>query len=350
MCHLGRPIVLRSADVFSPGIKRSDNARKEAVMSTAATGVQGRRYRARTQESVTFYLMVAPWVVGFIVFQVYVFGSGLWYSFTNLGSSQNVRLVGFNNYIRAFVADQFFWPSLLTTLEYSVASVLVSVIVGLAVAAMLNRDLRGRALYRTIVYLPTVVPSVSAALAWAFLYDKNYGLLNAALAKVGIFPITWLQDPTMLWSLITMSVWSGVGASMIVLLAGMQGVPVDLIEAAVVDGVGPFRRFWHITLPLITPAIFFNVITGLVGGMQMYTQAELLQGTSLEKIYTNIIRGNYVYMRLLVRSAFGEHRLGYACALSWILFLVIVIITLILFRTSDTWVFYDSLAKERKSS
>ena len=319
-------------------------------MSKAASGIRRRKYRSSTQEHLAFYLMVAPWVVGFIVFQVYVFGSGLWYSFTNLGSSQNVRFVGLNNYIRAFVADQFFWPSLLTTLEYSFVSVLVSVIVGLAVAAMLHRDLRGRALYRTIVYLPTVVPAVSAALAWAFLYDKNYGLLNAALEKLGIGPLTWLQDPTMLWSLIIMSVWSGVGGSMIVLLAGMQGVPVDLIEAAVVDGVGPFRRFRHITLPLITPAIFFNIVTGLVGSMQVYTQAELLQGTSLDKIYTNIIKGNYVYMRLLVRSAFGEHRLGYSSALSWILFLVIVIVTLILFRTSDAWVFYDSMAKERKSS
>jgi multiple sugar transport system permease protein len=319
-------------------------------MSTTESGVRRRKYTGRIQENVAFYLMIAPWIVGFIVFQVYVFGSGLWYSLTNLGSSQNVRFVGLNNYIRAFTGDQFFWPSLLTTLEYGFIGVLASVFVGLAVAAMLNRDLRGRALYRTVVYLPTVVPAVSAALSWAFLYDKNYGLLNAALEKLGMGPVTWLQDPTMLWSLIIMAVWSGVGGSMIVLLAGMQGVPVDLIEAAVVDGVGPFRRFRHVTLPLITPAIFFNVVTGLVGGMQMYTQAELIQGTALDVLHMNVIRGNYVYMRFLVRSAFGEHRLGYSCALSWILFLVIVIVTFVLFRTSDAWVFYDSLAKERRQS
>ncbi len=316
-------------------------------MSTVASGIRRRRFNGRIQESVAFYLMIAPWVVGFIVFQVYIFGSGFVYSFTNMGASQNVRYVGFGNYVRALSADPQFWSSLLTTLEYSFIGVLASVFVGLAVAAMLNRDLRGRALYRTVVYLPTVVPAVSAALSWAFLYDKNYGLLNAVIEKVGLGSVTWLQDPTMLWSLIIMAVWSGVGGSMIVLLAGMQGVPVDLIEAAVVDGVGPFRRFRHVTLPLITPAIFFNVVTGLVGGMQMYTQAELLQGTGMDTQYANIIRGNYVYMRLLVRSAFRDHRLGYACALSWILFLVIVIVTFVLFRTSDSWVYYDSLAKER---
>jgi multiple sugar transport system permease protein len=328
----------------------SSPAVKEATMSSTTSEAPRRKYNSKVQERLAFYLMIAPWVLGFIVFQVYVFGSGLAYSFTNLGSSQTARFVGLNNYIRAFTGDQFFWPSLRTTLEYSFVSVLASVFVGLAVAAMLNRDLRGRALYRTVVYLPAVVPAVSAALCWAFLYDKNYGLLNAALEKIGLNPVTWLQDPTMLWSLIVMAVWSGVGGSMIVLLAGMQGVPVDLIEAAVVDGVGPFRRFRHVTLPLITPAIFFNIVTGLVGGMQMYTQAELIQGTALDALHMNVIRGNYVYMRLLVRSAFGEHRLGYSCALSWILFLVIVIVTFALFRTSDAWVFYDSLAKERKSS
>ncbi len=319
-------------------------------MSTVIVERARRRYSGRTQEHLTFYLMVAPWVVGFLVFQVYIFGSGFWYSLTNLGASRAARFVGLKNYVRAVTADPFFWPSLLVTLQYSLVNVAGSVVAGLAVAVLLNRDLRGRPIYRTIIYLPTVVPVVSAALAWAFLYDRNYGLLNAALGLLGVAPVTWLSDPTMVWSVIGMSVWGGVGGSMIVLLAGMQTVPVELLEAAVVDGVGPLRRFRHVTLPLITPAIFFNVVTGLVGSMQMYTQAELLQGTSLDKIYTNVIRGNNVYMRFMVRSAFSEHRLGYSCALSWILFLVIVAMTLVLFRTSDSWVFYETLAKERTRS
>jgi multiple sugar transport system permease protein len=311
-------------------------------MRKAAAGI-------RRKEATAFYLMVAPWVAGFLVFQVFIYGTGLADSFTNAGAGTRTRFIGLSNYVRALTKDPFFWISLKSTLVYAFVNVVVSVSAGLGIAALLNRDLRGKALYRTIIYIPTVVPTVCGALTWAFMYDRSYGILNAALHSLGFAPVTWLADPTMLWSFIGMSVWSSVGASMIVILAGMQGVPKELLEAALIDGVGPFKRFLHVTFPLITPAIFFNLVTGLVNGMQAYTQAVLIEGAHLgtvTKTNNYLQKGNYVFMRHLIETAFTENRLGYSCALSWILFLVIILITFALFRGSDHWVYYDSLAEK----
>lgn len=308
-----------------------------------------RRYNISRQEAISFYLMIAPWALGFLIFQVYIFGSGFVASLTNLGVAATTRFVGLKNYIKAFTTDQFFSVALTSTLKYTLISVTISAAVGLGLAVLLNQRIKGRSVYRTIIYLPMVVPIVSATLTWGFMYDRDYGILNAVLHWFGLGPITWLTDPTLLWSLIAMSVWSTVGGTMIVLLAGIQGVPVDLQESAAIDGAGPARRFRYVTLPLITPALFFNIVTGLVSGMQMYAQAELLTRGSANSYMSTmnfVQNGNYVFMRHLANTAFIENRLGYSSALSWILFVVIVVITTIVFGTSKYWVYYESMANQ----
>lgn len=309
----------------------------------------GRNYSVSRQEKISFYLMVAPWLIGFLVFQVYIFGSGLIAGFTNLGSPFT-HFVGLKNYIRILTQDQFFWVAVVSTLQYAVLTTLLSAVIGLGVAVLLNQKIKGLSIYRTIFYLPVVVPVVSATLTWAFIYDRDFGLLNAGLRLMGIRPITWLMDPNLIWSLIIMSVWSTVGATMIVLLAGLQGVPTELLESSAIDGAGPFRRFINVTLPLITPALFFNIVTGLIGSMQMFSQAELIHrgGSSAGAIGAiNVFqKGNFVLMRDLTNAAFTETRIGYACALSWILFIAITLISVIVFATSKYWVYYESIAGE----
>ena len=202
------------------------------------------------------------------------------------------------------------------------------------IALLLNRKVRGMRFFRTIFYLPTVVSSVAVSLLWMWILEPNFGLLNTFLGRIGIIGPGWLTDPA--WSknsLILMSLWS-VGGGMLIYLAALQDVPESLYEAATIDGAGAFKKFFKITLPMITPTLFYNLITGVIGGLQVFSQAFIM--TNGGPSYSTYFYGYHLY-----NKAFSEYQMGYASALAWVLLVMTLLLSLIIFKTSDKWVYYE---------
>lgn len=301
----------------------------------------GRRGRAGTRPR-TFYLFVGPWIAGFALLTVFPLGYAFWMSLTNTdGLSPNWSYVGIDNYVRVF-QDQQTIASLGRTMIFMLATVPTGVAAGLAMAVMLNRDFRGRALFRALFYLPAVVPGVAAALTFKIIFDKNAGFANAAIGAAGGEPVSWLADPYVRMVLIFMILW-GVGGSMIVSLAALQDVPRELLEAAKVDGAGPVYSFFKITLPLLSPIIFFQVVTGVIGSLQVFVPSLLLAPVNGAAAVTAVPEGNYLFMVHVYAEYFAKSHFGYASALLWVLFLFVLLITAIVFKIGNRAVFYGGV-------
>jgi multiple sugar transport system permease protein len=243
------------------------------------------------------------------------------------------RWVGVAN-ITAMYNDQLVWQALRVTSIYALVSVPIHIAVGLTLAVMLNNQIGGLRFYRTAFYMPSVLSGVAVALLWRWLFSTEFGLFNAALNWFGVDGPSWLGSPTWaLPSLIIMSVW-GVGAGVIIYLAGLQGIPTDLYEAAQVDGANGWNRFWSVTLPMMTPILFFQLVTGLIAALQIFTEAFIMTGGGPNNATLFLLL--YLY-----RNAFQYFRMGFASALAWVLFLYILLLTLALFRLSSIWVYYE---------
>jgi multiple sugar transport system permease protein len=266
-------------------------------------------------------------------------------SFTTFnGISGRWHLIGWANYSE-LLSDSQMWSSLVQTLIYVVIVVPVTVAGGLGLALLLNWRIRGITVFRTIFYLPSVVPVVAAAITFKLVFDRNAGLVNAIITRLGGNAVSWLLDPYAFLVLVMLVLW-GVGGGMVIFLAGLQGIPQDLIDAAAVDGAGALRRFLSITLPLLSPVIFFQAVTGAIYALQTLVQPLLLTagqalggggGLSPQPSIT----GTYLYMVNVYEEYFVTERYGYGSALLWMLFLVILAITLIVVRTGALWVYYD---------
>ena len=256
---------------------------------------------------------------------------------TNWTIGAPAKFIGLGNFI-AISKDDLFWKSLSATGYYAILAVPGGVIVAFLVAALLNRARRGRGVFRTIYYLPVLVPPVASAVLWLWIFNPDSGLANTVLKALGLPPSNWVYDEsTAVPSVALMTIW-GFGNMALVFLAGIQGVPRDLYEAAECDGANGLQRMWHITVPAISPIILFNVITGMIAAVQVFDPAYVMTqgGPNNATLF-------YVYY--LYTKAFSDAQLGFACALAWILFLVILVVTLILFRTSRAWVFYEGDSK-----
>lgn len=256
-------------------------------------------------------------------------------SFTNTVLPASAKFIGLTNYRILFTRDPVYIKSLLNTLYYVVVKVPLGMIIALFVAQMLNQKIVGVRLYRTVFYLPTVVSAVALSMLWKWLLDSNFGMINSALALMGIEGPGWITDPR--WSkfsIAMMGSWQ-VGRSMIVFLAALQDVPPMLYEAAVLDGAGPFRKFFRITLPLITPAIYFNLIMDIIGSFQTFTEALIMTNGGP-------LQSTYFYALYLYEEAFKNSRMGNASAMAWVLLIVILTVTLIVQKASKRWVFYQS--------
>lgn len=279
------------------------------------------------------WLFAAPWIVGFVIWTLGPMLASLVLSFTEWDLISSPQWVGLRNFQELF-SDDLVWKSLTVTTLYAVVSVPLHLVLGLGLAMLLNRPIRGVRFYRTILYLPAVLSGVAVALLWRWLLSADFGLINLLLSYVGIQGPSWLGDERWaLSSLIVMSLW-GVGAGTIVYLAGLQGIPTDLYEAAEVDGAQGWSRFRDITLPMMTPVLFFQLIVGIIGALQTFTQAFII---------TNGGPNNATMFLLLYlyRNAFQYFRMGYASAIAWVLFVYILILTLIVFRWSALWVYYE---------
>jgi len=285
----------------------------------------------------TGLLFTAPWTIGFLLFKAYPIAMSFYYSLTEYNLFSPPEWVGLENYKQLF-ADEKFYLSLYNTTYLVVLGLLPHIAFALAIALLLNMNVKGQALYRTIYFLPTLVPAVAASLLWMWLLNAKYGLVNDLLSMVGIVGPNWLVDPD--WTkpaIILMGFW-GTGTTTVMYLAALQDVPQTYYEAAEIDGAGIWRKFWHITLPSISPVTLFLVIIGLISTFQYFTEGLIFAEAS--QSVGGPENSLLFYAIYLYQSAFSFLKMGYASAMAWILFLVVMALTLLVFKTSARWVYY----------
>ncbi len=288
--------------------------------------------RAR-REAFEGYLGILPWLIGFIAFTAGPLLVSLGLSFTQWDIVRPPQWIGLGNYIRMFTDDSLFRTSLRVTFSYVLLSVPLQLIVGLALALLLNAKLRGMNFFRTVFYLPAVLSGVAVALMWIWILHPDVGVANGILGLFGIKGPGWFWDQRWaLPSVVLMRLW-GVGGGAVIYLAGLQNIPPHLYEAADIDGASSWRKFWSITLPLLTPTLFFQLITIMIDAFRVFTEAYVItKGGPLN--------ATYFYMLYLYEEAFQNFNMGYASALGWVLTIITATAALILFRTSNRWVFY----------
>ncbi len=285
------------------------------------------------------YLFVLPWLLGFMLFTFYPILATLYLSFCDYRVLSPPRWVGLENYRNLLADPDYFWRSMFNTL-FIMIEVPLSVVLGIGLALLLNLRLRGQALYRTLFYLPSVVPAVATAFLWLWVLNPQNGLaapVNSALVRIGLTPINWFTDPaTAKWGFIVMDLWA-IGNAMVIYLAALQGVPVHLYEAALLDGARGWQLIRHITLPQISPVILYMVIIGVIGTFQYFTQTFIATQGGPEN-------STLFYALYLFQNAFQFFRMGHACAMAWILLLITLLATWLIWRVSLRRVFYETIA------
>jgi multiple sugar transport system permease protein len=294
----------------------------------------------RRREERDGWLFASPWLLGFLLFTVGPMIASAFFAFTEYDVLTQPKWVGWANFDKALTDDPKVGQALKVTSIYAGVSVPLQILLGLCVALLLNTRIRGLQFYRTVYYLPSVLSGVAVALLWRWIYAPNFGLINSFLARFDIVGPGWLGDKDWaLTSMIGMSLWH-VGGGIVIYLAGLQGVPSELYEAVRVDGAGRGAAFWHITLPMITPVLFYNLVIGIITALQIFTQALIMTNGGPHEATLFIVL--YLY-----RNAFQFFKMGYASVLAWILFGYILILTLLVYRSSGFWVFYAGELKSR---
>lgn len=309
-----------------------------AVRATLArTRPSSRLWRREEREG---WLYASPWLIGFAAFTLLPMLASIVISLTHWNLLTPPKWAGLSNYRQMLFEDPLVWSSLWVTTKYALISVPVSLAVSLALAGLLNTKVRGINLWRTLYYLPTVVPSVAVALVWQWLFSTDFGAINAVLRVVfGIKGPSWLLDARwVLPSFVFMSLWH-VGGATVIFLAGLQNIPKSYYEAASIDGAGRWAMFRYITIPMLSPVIFFNLIMGIIAALQTFTQALIMTGGGPDN-------KSMFFMLYLYSNAFEWFKMGYASALAWLLFVYILLLTLLVFRWSKAWVYYEGGARQ----
>lgn len=289
--------------------------------------------RKNTWQIWSGWLFALPWLIQFVFFIVAPFVASFYLSLTNYRFRGAPKVIGWDNYVELFTDDPLFWKSVGNTIYYTVIHVPGQIVIAFLIALLLNQNVRGIALWRTMFYLPSITAGVATAMLWIVILQPN-GLLNQFLGLFGIPGPRWLTSTT--WAmqgLILMSFWT-VGTTMILYLAGLQGIPTHLYEAAEIDGAGPFRRVWHVTIPMMTPTIFLTVVLGIIGSFQVFTSALIV--TSGGPANSTLFVLLYLY-----RKAFLIFQMGYASAIAWVLFVIILLFTVVQFAVARRWVHYE---------
>lgn len=302
-----------------------------AVARPRTLGGRARR-RARNRAG---YLFITPWLVGFFGLTLLPMAASLYFAFTDYDLLSAPRWVGLANFRRMFLEDPRYLRSVTVTLSYVLVAVPLRLAFALAVAMLLNTRRRGVSLYRAACYAPSIVAgSVAVAIMWRQVFGTQ-GVVNAGLALLGVPPVRWLGDPDVaIWTLITLAVWQ-FGSPMLIFLAGLKQIPAELHEAAALDGAGAGARFLRITLPMLSPVTFFNLVMQTITGFMVFTQAFIVTGGG--PMDTTLFYALYIY-----RRAFESLEMGYASAMAWVLLVVVAAFTALLFRTSARWVFYET--------
>ncbi|GAA1955190.1 sugar ABC transporter permease [Agromyces allii] len=314
----------------------SSRSAAAAVAGTSTRARGWRRYRART-----FYLFASPWILGFIFLTLAPILYALAVSFTNYdGASPLWRWVGLRNYVELFTSSPAVWQSLLRTFIYASIVVPLSVVGGLYLAVLVNRRIRARGAIRAIFFLPSVVPIVATAIMWRLMFNRDAGFINGLIVLFGGEKQAWLADPLSFYALIVMSLW-GLGGGMIICLAALQDVPAELEEAAKIDGAGTLRVIWNITIPMISPVLYFLVITGIIGALQVLVQPLLLVETNKMAQSALVPQSSTLYMVHVYNEFFTNHRFGFGSAMLWVFFILILALTLIIQKMSKRFVYYN---------
>lgn len=298
------------------------------------------------KDKIQSLMFIMPWIIGFLVFTLIpmLFSAVLslceWSVITGL---EGIKFVGFQNYVDIFTIDTSFLQSLKVTFTYSIVFLPLSQALAILIAVLLNQKVKGIKIFRTLYFMPSIIPTVAVSLMWVWIFNPEFGVINRLLAVFGIKGPDWLQDPnTALMSLVLMGLW-GVGSTMIIYLSSLQGVDTSLYESADIDGANSVTKFFRITLPMISPTIFFNVVMGMIGSFQYFAQANIMtQGGPL--------KSTLFYNLYLYNVAFKEYKMGYGSALAWIMFFIIMLFTAIIFKSSSMWVYYETDGKKAKKS
>lgn len=288
------------------------------------------------------YLFISPWLIGFVIFAAGPILLSMFMSFTHWSLLSPPQWVGLENYHDIIFNDPLVYTSLWNTAYYVIFAVPLGMLLSLFLALMLNQKLAGISIFRTIFFLPSVTNMVAVSVLWMWIFNPEFGLLNRGLAMLGIVGPLWLQSEA--WAkpaLILMSLW-GVGGGMIIILAALQNIPAELYEAAELDGAKSWRKLMHITLPLISPALFFNLIMNIIGSFQVFTQAFVMTASSSEGSEGGPNNATLFFVLYLYKKAFQQFKMGYASALAWVLFLIILVFTAVQFAFSRRWVYYES--------
>jgi multiple sugar transport system permease protein len=293
--------------------------------------------RARA-EAIAAYIFISPWLIGAVVFTFGPIIASLYYSLTDYNVLQPAHWVGLANYKEIFTQDDLFRKSLVNSLYYTVHFIPLPIVIALLIAMLLNTKVRGLSAWRTFFYLPVITPVVAAAVLWRFLLNPQDGIVDQTLRAIGLPAPGWTTDPAwLIRSVVLMVTWQAVGSTMILYLAGLRGIPVELYEAADLDGASWWSKTRNVTLPLLSPVIFYTLIIGVVGSIQVFAQPRIL----LNDENGGAGSSGLTYMMYLFNNAFSYFKMGYASALAWILFLVILAITAVQFWGGKHWVYYE---------
>ncbi|AEJ61614.1 ABC-type transporter, integral membrane subunit [Spirochaeta thermophila DSM 6578] len=306
-------------------------------MTSVTTRYPSRERRTRLRDTLEGYAFISPWLVGFFAFTFFPILASLYFAFTDYDLLSPPVFTGLSNF-RALLRDDLFWKSLGVTFQYAFVSVPLRLVFALAVAMLLNMNLRFVGFYRAVYYIPSLIGgSVAVAVLWRRIFMKD-GIVNMMLHSLGIHSdISWIGNPkTALLTLILLAAWQ-FGSSMLIFLAGLKQIPRSYYEAAHIDGANPFQRFIHITIPQLTPLIFFNLVMQLINGFTIFTQAYIVGGPSGDPMNSTL-----VYALQLYKKAFEFYQMGYASAMAWVLLLVIAIFTALIFKSSYLWVHYEA--------
>ncbi len=294
------------------------------------------RTRQRWNTEAKYGLLLAlPAILGFFIFTLGPLVASLILSFTDYTVSKAPSFIGAQNYIRLFSnQDPFFYKSLGVTLYYVILAVPVSMVAAFLIALLLKRNMRGKAMFRVIFYLPSIVPAIATATIFMWLLNPDIGLFNQILKTLGLPTSQWIYDEkSVVPTIAFMNVWA-VGSTMLIFLAGLEGIPSQYYEAVDIDGGNAWNKLWAITIPMMTPTIFFNLVMGIINGFQTFTQAQVMTegGPNNASLF---------YTVLVYREAFQNHRMGNSCSLAWVLFIIIMLLSSLVFRSSSSWVHYD---------
>jgi multiple sugar transport system permease protein len=304
------------------------------------------KMNSKRRETLNAYLFVLPWIVSLLIFTAYPVFASFYFAMTRYTVLTPPQFIGVENFATMFTKDPLYWRAVWNTAYFAFFSVPLGLLIALCLALLLNTRSRGIGIYRTLYYIPGLMPTVATALVWYILLDPRWGLVNAGLGLFGISPLGWLRSAD--WAmpaLIMITVWSGVGVPMLIFLAGLKEVPVSLLEAATIDGANSFQRLVRVIIPLLTPTIFFNLIIGIINSFQVFALAFVAAGAGGSTQSIGPLNSLLVYVIHVYRYGFRYYEMGYASALALVLFIVLIAVTLILVRTSGSWVYYEGGAR-----